>query len=426
VYNVPDTHLINPDHLARITGGRLHPPVSPARRLQWDSRQVTPGDLFVALPGARIHGREFAHAALEAGAALVLTDQAHPGALQVPDPSQALVQLGAALRRDFPGTVLAVGGNTGKTTAKECLSQGLDWPAPVGNLNNAPGLAQFFWGLLPAPGCVVELGIDRLGEMAELLTLSQPQAGLLTALGAEHLDGLGSLEQAIAEETQLLEAVPLRLASQQAAQYLNLPHLHTYGLEEGRFQAIQLQATPQNSRFTYAGHRVFLPQPGLGSVLGATAALAMAELLGLPLPPVIERLSHLRLPPGRMQRLERNGRIFLNDAYNATPLSVQTGLRYLQGLTGSRWAVLGPMAELGPQSAQYHLEVARMAAPLAPQLIFFGPLAPQQAQQAGGIALPHREAVAGYLAEHTRPGDLIYLKASRSVGLEAILPEEAP
>ena len=426
MYIESDTHLINPDLLAQITGGRLYPPVNPARRLQWDSRQVAPGDLFVALPGARVHGREFAQTALAAGAALVLTDQAHPGALQVADPSQALVQLGATLRRGFPGTVLAVGGNTGKTTAKECLSQGLGWPAPVGNLNNAPGLAQFFWGLSPAPGCVVELGIDRLGEMAELLALSQPQVGLLTALGAEHLEGLGSLEQAIAEETQLLEAVPLRLASQQAAQYLRLSQLHTYGLEEGQFQATQLQTQLQNSRFNYAGHQVFLPQPGLGSVLGATATLAMAELLGLPLPPIIERLSGLRLPPGRMQRIEQNGRTFLNDAYNATPLSVQTGLRYLQGLTGSRWAVLGPMAELGPQSVQYHLEVARIAAPLAPKLIFFGPLAPQQAQEAGGIALPHREAVAEYLAQHTHPGDLIYLKASRSVGLEAILPKEAP
>lgn len=419
--NASHTIPIEPERLAQLTGGRLHPPVQPACRLQWDSRRVGPGDLFVALPGARVHGRQFAQAALEAGAALVLTDQAHPGALQVDHPAQALLQLGAGLRREFPGMVLAVGGSTGKTTAKECLAQGLHWPAPAGNLNNAPGLAQFFWQLPPAAGCVVELGIDRPGEMAELLALSQPTAGLLTALGAEHLDGLGSLEQAIAEETQLLAAVPLRLASHQAAQYLSLPHLHTYGLGEGEFQATQLQTSLTGSRFIYRQQTVYLPHPGLGTVLGATASLAMAELLGQPVQPVIERLAHLQLPPGRMQRLERAGRIFLNDAYNATPQSVQTGLQYLQRLSGSRWAVLGPMAELGPNSAQYHLEMARLAAPLAPQLIFFGPLAAQQAQEAGGIALPDREAVARFLASHTQPGDLIYLKASRSVGLEAIL-----
>lgn len=422
-----DVHItpvreISPDWVAQVTQGRVHPPVKPALDLTWDSRKVKPGSAFIALPGTKVHGREFAQAALQAGAAFVLTDQAHPGAVQVADPARALLELGHALRKEFSGTVVGVGGSSGKTTTKEAIAQGLGWPAPEGNLNNAPGLAQFFFRLQPhAPGAVVELGIDRLGEMAELCYLAEPHLGVLTTLGAEHLEGLGTLENVIREETGLLASSPVRLASTQAAELVNLPGLKTYGIEAGDFRATDLELSLDSTRFRFNGERVYLPYPGFGPLLGALAALAVAELVGVALDPVIERLARLQLPFGRMERVHKGGLIFLNDAYNSNPLSVRAGLEFLSHLPGRKWLVLGEMRELGEESLAYHLEAARLAVSVSPDVVFVGKYAPAQAAKTGKVGLETLEEAKAYLKTHAQAGDLVYLKASRSIGLEQLL-----
>lgn len=411
----------SPEWVASVLEGRPHPPVAVAHDLTWDSRTVRPGAAFVALPGAKVHGREFALEALGRGAAFVITDQAHPGAIQVADPVLALRRLGLALRQRFGGPVVAVGGSSGKTTTKEALAQGLAWPAPQGNLNNAPGLAQFLWRLDPkAKGAVLELGIDRLGEMDELIEMTRPTLGLLSALGPEHLDGLGSFENVIREESRLLEATELRLCSQQAARWIRLPGLKTYGFEQADFQGADLELRSDSSRFRYAGRSVRVPYAGLGPALGALAALAVAEVLGEPLEGVIERLAHLRLPSGRMERLVRGGITILNDAYNANPVSVQAGLEYLKTQPGRKWLVLGEMKELGERSLEYHLEAARQAAAVSERRIFLGTHAQAQAQAVGGEVASSVEEVAELLSS-VEEGDLVYLKASRSVGLERLL-----
>ena len=135
---------------------------------------------------------------------------------------------------------------------------------------------------------------------------------------------------------------------------------------------------------------------------------------------VAERLAHLVLPPGRMERREKDGVVFLNDAYNANPLSVKAGLAWLALQPGRKWVVLGEMRELGEEALRLHLEVAQEAARLGLKPLYLGPYAKAQASLDGEAAEGLEEAV-GWLKERVQPGDLVYLKASRSVGLERIL-----
>ncbi|MDX2008274.1 MAG: Mur ligase family protein [Meiothermus sp.] len=416
--------VISPEWVASLTGGKVHKGALPATDIHWDSRKVGEGTAFIALPGARVHGREFGPSSFEKGAPFVITDGAHPGAIQVQRPEQALLALGRALRDGFIGTVLAVGGSSGKTTTKECIAQGLGWPAPEGNLNNAPGLTRFFWHLNPeVEGAVVELGIDRQLEMAELTYLAKPAIGVMTAIGVEHLDGLGNLDNVIREESWLLWVSPLKLASVQAAKHAPMSGLKTYGLEVGDFQARQVKFTLNDARFTYSDSRkaVYLPYPGIGPVLGATAALATAEMLGKSVSDTIERLANLKLPSGRMQKLELGGIHFINDAYNSNPLSFWSGMEYLKTQPANKWLVLGRMAELGSEAEEHHLEAARLAAEVSPNLVFVGPYAKAQQEIAGGYALETLEQAAAKLREVVKKGDLVYLKASRSVGMEKLL-----
>ncbi len=416
-----EPRVLRPDWVARLTGGKMHESTSPAQDLHWDSRKIAPGVAFFALPGATVHGREFGLQALQSGAPFVVSDQAHPGAVQVEKPERALLAVGRALRDGFGGTVLAVGGSSGKTTAKECLAQGLGWPAPEGNLNNTPGLTRFFFHLEPGEGCVVELGIDRLLEMAELTYLARPDFAVLTSVGVEHLEGLGNLENVIREESWLLQVSPLRLASLQAAGMVQIPKLKTYGIEAGDFRACEVEMGRESTRFRFEKSSITLPYPGVGPVMGALAALATTRMLGKPIGETIERLSTLTLPAGRMQWF-RLGRVdFIHDAYNSNPLSFQAGMEFLKTQPGRKWLVLGRMAELGPEALWYHLEAARLAATISPNLVFIGPFAKQQTAEAGGTAVETIEEAAQHLVHSVKPGDLVYLKASRSVGLERLL-----
>jgi len=425
---VHDTHgtlnrdfTLTPEWVAKLTGGKVHPGAKPATDLHWDSRKVGPGTAFFALPGAKAHGREYALGALEQGASFVVTDEALPGAVQVAKPEHALIAVGRALRDRFDGQVLAVGGSSGKTTTKECLARGLDWPAPEGNLNNAPGLARFFLHLENTQGTVVELGIDRLLEMAELTYMARPDFAVMTSIGVEHLDGLGNLENVVREESWLLQTSPLRLASMQAAETVNVPKLKTYGIEAGDFQAKNVQFTLETSRFSYGRHKVTLPYPGVGPTMGAVAALAAAEMLGKSVSDTAEHLAGLKLPSGRMERLERGEITFINDAYNSNPLSFKAGMEFLRTQPGNKWLVLGRMAELGDEAYRHHLEAAHMAALVSPNLIFVGDFAKDQVTEVGGIAVETIEEAAQELKDRVQSGDLVYLKASRSVGLERLL-----
>lgn len=415
---------MTPEWVAETTGGRLHPGGKPVHDLHWDSREVQPGSLFVALAGRNTHGRAFAGEALAKGAHLILSDQPGPATVEVRDTYRALLALGERLRKLFPGTVVAVGGSSGKTTTKEAIAQALGLPAPRGNQNTAPPLARFFLRLdSRAMGCVVELGVDRVGEMAELMGLARPHLSVLTALGEEHLSAFGSLEGVVREEAGLLQA-PQALVSQQAKGVLEAfglgKDLPTYGFGEATFKGHSLALLPRESRFRYGPFEVRVPYPGLGPALAALAALAVAEILGQDLGEAVERLAHLVLPPGRMEWRERKGVVFLNDAYNANPLSVKAGLVWLAAQPGRKWAVLGEMLELGEEALKLHLEVAEEAARLGLRPLYVGSHAKAQAAL-GGEAVETLEEALLWLKERVGPGDLVYLKASRGVGLERIL-----
>ncbi len=413
--------ILDPAWVAAQTGGSAGPEARPARDLVWDSRQVTPGAAFVALPGARTHGNAFLEEAASKGAAFLLTDRAHPRAVRVADPYRALLLLGRALRNRFSGPVIGVTGSVGKTSTKEAIAQGLGLAAPEGNLNTPPALARFFLRLTKAPGAVVELGIDRVGEMDDLLSLSHPDLGILTAVAPAHLEGLGSLETVAREKTKLLRGAPLALAEHGLAERLDLKVM-TYGFSDrARFSARDLHLGPEGTEFHYRGLRVWLPYPGRGVALAALAALAVAELLGQPVAEVADRLAELKLPPGRMELRKIGPYRVLFDAYNANPASLRAGLEALARQPGRKLAVIGEMKELGARAAEYHREAAVEAARVADRVLFVGAYAELMAKTTGGEAAASLEEARVKLRALLQPGDTVYLKASRALGFEALL-----
>jgi UDP-N-acetylmuramoyl-tripeptide--D-alanyl-D-alanine ligase len=416
-----------------------------------DSRRARPGDLFVALDGARTDGHRFLRDVQAAGAsgALVMPDcgdrpEGFP-CVVVPDTLAALAALARHHLGRLNARVVGVTGTVGKTTAKDMLAQVLGGPAHA--IHAAPASYNSECGLplaiLAAPASsrvlVLEYGVNAPGEMARLLNIARPHHACITALTPVHLEGMGDLATIVAEKLKLAATVPpdgVVWLPEQAAQLIPAgsrwagrtvrlgfgPHrdgLQILSRRPGAYRVV-LPRLGELNLPVYADHEVLL----------AAMATAVGFELGESAEDLRERLLELRRPEGRLT-VHRVGPVtVLDDAYNASPAAAEAALGVLKHWreAGRRIAVLGTMHELGADSEHWHRELGRQAAAAGVDLLFGvgsgGVWIAAEARAAGVDAsvADDAEAVTSLLAPVLRAADVVLLKASRAEGLERMLP----
>jgi UDP-N-acetylmuramoyl-tripeptide--D-alanyl-D-alanine ligase len=400
---------------------------------------LRPGVAFVALAGARGHGIDHAHAALAAGAPFLLSDRPHPRAVVVRDAHEALARLGRHARSTRRGAVVGVTGSVGKTTTKTLLGAALEAFTSPGNINTTAALACVLVDAWlhhdPRHTLVVELGIDRDGEMADLLDLVAPSHGVLTAIAEAHLAGIGDLADVAREKGRLIDAAP-------AGRYVGTsawPHLRDdqrrdakrVGLGEGAPGG----ALADGARRLHARLRrpdggetrvdVDLPGPGRPYAEAALLALQVALDLGIDPGAAAARIAAVRPEPHRLELHTVAALTLLDDAYNANPASMRAALEVLAALPQPHAAVIGDMRELGARSVGAHAELGRALVDAGLATVWFvGPESRAAYEAARG--LPERrhvadaDAVIGSLAELPDHGSLL-VKGSRSIGLERLV-----
>jgi len=447
------------EQLADVVGGDLSDGADGAtvvRGVTIDSRDVVPGDLFVALAGTRTDGHRFVVSALAAGAAGALVaaehlDDSAAAAVVVDDPGDALLALGAWVRDTVDPTVVAVTGSNGKTTTKDLTAAALRDRAVVanqGSFNNELGVPLTCCRLASDTEVLVsELGMRGAGQIAELAVLLRPSIGIVTSVAPVHLELLGTIEAIAEAKGELVEALepdgvavlaaddPLvtAMADRTAARVV------TFGRSAGAdFRASDVELDDAaRAHFVLDGpggrHDVVVPVPGIHNVGNALAALAAATAAGVELPAAVAGLRDARVSPWRLQLETIGGIRVLNDAYNANPTSVAAALRTLCALPteGRRWAVLGTMAEIGATSAGEHHRMGRVVAELGVDALVTvgdtaagiaeGANADDPAGRAQRWAVGDVEAAAGLLADHVGARDVVLVKASRSAGLERVV-----
>lgn len=432
-----------------------------------DSREVTPGGLFVALRGARVDGHHYLADAAGAGAVAALVTRHVPQAplaqIQVRDTTRALGDLARAvlsqLRTANPGPqVVAITGSVGKTSTKDLIAAQLEGLgeviAPVGSYNNEVGLPlTVLRANADTRVLVLEMGADAPGNLTYLASIAPPDLSLVLAVGRAHLGGFGSIEAVAEAKTELVTTTPAdgtvvlnaddpRVAAMASAS--PAATLVRFGQGEDadvRAADIRLDAEGRAQFVLAAGGRqaqVHLALIGAHHVTNALAAASVALQLGQPLEQVAQVLgTTFARSPHRMQvhRTEAGVKI-IDDAYNANPDSMRAALRALvqmtRGTGGRSVAVLGPMRELGPDSADEHRQVGVYAAqvgvdhllavegearPVADGALAAG-LDPQAAVRATGIT----EAVTS-LRRYLRSGDVVLVKASNGVQLWRVVSE---
>jgi UDP-N-acetylmuramoyl-tripeptide--D-alanyl-D-alanine ligase len=420
----------------------------PIARITTDTRSISAGDCFVALIGEKFDAHDFLREAVDRGAAAVVVSRPERTAgLDVPvfavrDTLTALGALGRYRRRAWNGTVIGVGGSNGKTTTKELiratLGATLTVHATTGNLNNLIGVPLTLLAMPDeAEVAVIEMGMNVPGEMARLRGIVEPDIAVMTSVSEEHLEGLGSLEGVMREESELFggAAIAIVPASQpeiaEAAKG-RAARIVSAGLEAGDVRATRWSAGADGvGEIEVDGVTFRPPARGAHNLRNAMLALAVARELGLSMEDAARGMARATFPAMRMEmgQIGKGRATLINDAYNASPASMRAAIDVLAGSGAGRQrvAVLGTLRELGAHAPRLHEEVAR-AALASPVEIVAGMGEIGEALRAVGASDPR--VVVGVdvdelwtvLEPRLAPDAVILLKASRGVKLERLVP----
>jgi UDP-N-acetylmuramoyl-tripeptide--D-alanyl-D-alanine ligase len=444
--------------VTRGTLGRADPTVRVTGSVEFDSRRVTPGGLFVAFAGEHEDGHDHAAAAIDAGAvAAVVTRRVAVPHVLVGDGLAAMAALATEVARHLSATVIGITGSSGKTSTKDLVAALLErigpTIAPPGSFNNELGHP---YTVLRADTStrflVLETSARGIGHVRALTRIAPPRIGVVLNVGSAHLGEFGSRDAIATAKAELVEALPAATDGGVAVLNADDPlvagmanrtraRVVTVGESAGADVRAHRVRLDDLGRATFrltapAGTAmVTLPLVGGHHVGNALAAAAVALECGLSVPAIAEALSTAGpRSRWRMELVERaDGVVVINDAYNANPESVRAALKTLAAIGRARpartVAVLGEMAELGADAAVEHDAIGRLAVRLdISRLIAVGAAARPMAHGAAlegswdgeSTWVADSDAALILLQHELRPGDVVLVKASRAASLERV------
>ncbi len=417
-----------------------------------DTRTLQPGDIFVAIKGEARDGHDFVSEAFNKGASAAIVEEKYPGTeknlMHVPDTLRALQDLAHEHLMKMHAKRVALTGSSGKTTTRDLIAAALRACvgeeavfASSGNLNNHLGVPLMALCVRPEHKiAVLEMGMNHLGEIARLAEIVRPQIGLVTNMGMAHAGNVGGPEGVAKAKAELFEALGyngIGVVNADDPRCVREADAKVKGrrISFGQAQTADVRVLDyQKPTFGYAGKVVSPKFPLLGAhnVQNAAGALAVAVALGLDFETAANGLSNVEAYKGRLvPKTLASGVTLLDDTYNANPDSMEAGLKVLMSLPGARHiAVLGEMGELGDLAEGKHRALGAVCAQKNVDLFFAcGPQAKHYGEGAFEAGLAHEKfiwapdsaALASLVREKLHPGDVVWVKGSRSTKMERVV-----
>lgn len=420
-----------------------------------DTRTIEDGAVFVALRGENSDGHNYLKSAVEKGAVCCIANKNADLPNDIPlilvkDTGQALLDLSAAYRREFDIPVIAVTGSVGKTSTRAMLAGVLSQKYKVlctdGNLNNEIGVPHTLFRLSREHQiAVIEMGMNHFGELSRITAAAKPSAAVITNVGEAHIENLGSREGILKAKLEVLEGI-----AHGGIVILNGDNDMLWGINgmldyETMYFGIQnpkcdivaenVRTYPESSEFTFKAdggeHRVIIGVAGVHHIYNALTAILVGMQYNVPIDDIICGIREF-VPVGMRQATVRlGGCTLIKDCYNANPTSMRSGLEVLSLKTDAkrRVACLGDMMELGTISEKAHREIGRLISEFNVDcLITVGErakLIAEGASLAGMSAenihsFENNSQLCDNIMDILKDGDVILLKASRSMKLEEI------
>jgi UDP-N-acetylmuramoyl-tripeptide--D-alanyl-D-alanine ligase len=423
--------------------------------VEYDSRRVAPGGLFLALPGEHVDGHDYVAGAIERGAvAALVTRPVDAPRIEVADGIAAITALAAAVARQLPAEVVGITGSSGKTSTKDMLAavlpRGGPTIAPAGSANNELGHP---YTVLQADAAtrflVLELGARGIGHIRHLARIAPPRIGVVLNIGTAHLGEFGTREAIAQAKGELVEELPpdgvavlnaddplvRAMATRTRARVVTFGQADEADVRADAVTVNDLGRAAFTIHTGDASARIGLRLVGAHQVANALAATAAGLAAGLDLDEIADALT-AAVPASRwrMELTERaDGVLVINDAYNANPESMRAALTALASIARARgarsFAVLGPMAELGPSGPDEHDAIGRLAAQLAVSRVIAVGAAARAIERGAALEgsgngeagwVPDADAAVAALRAELRAGDVVLVKASRAASLERV------
>ena len=427
---------------------------SPVTLVTTDSREVCPGCIFVAFPGEKFDGHDFAAKALENGALCVVLNHPVEGVPEeksviCPDSYHAMMVMGANYRSQYHPKMVGVTGSVGKTTTKQMTYAALagfgETIKTEGNQNNELGMPRTLMRLESSTEyAVIEMGMSHAGEIDRLARAARPDVGIITCIGVSHIGNLGSQENICKAKLEICNGLPegAPLVLNYDDKFLRAAKLPAHvkpvwfslADENADVCALSIRQEEDGMSFVLEDQEegtfvVKIPAMGKHNVANALAAYCAATRLGCDPRGVIKGLSNFEQTGRRQKVVDSKGVTVIEDCYNANPDSMKAALAMFKEYPCKRrFALLGDMLELGGMSAPAHEELGRQAAEAGlTALVTYGPEAARTAKAAkdAGLAdVVHAEdyqQAADALLARMAPGDALLVKASRGMALEKAL-----
>jgi len=419
-----------------------------------DSRTAKPGDLFVAVRGESHDGHDYLAAAAEAGCIAAIVDREIEmteelsrlfggGLMGVEDTRKGLGELAGYYRRHLPATVVAVTGSNGKTTVKRMihhiLAQRLTGQASPKSFNNDIGVPLTLLSVNPGDDYVIcEIGTNAVGEVLDLSRIAQPDIAVITQVSAAHLEGLGSIDRVAVEKASLLAPLAsdgiavVRGDNEPLARALTSydSRMIRFGIgDECQLRLTDYELTETGQRFQVNDRSwVELPLLGRHNAVNALAAMAVAQRFGFDQEEAAAALADFSGVEMRLEPIDMGPVRVINDAYNANPSSMEAALEVVCDLPAHRRVlVLGDMRELGPKAEQFHEALGQLIASGPADIVIgvgdLGAIVAREASVGGAqtATFPTASDAGAHIADMLEEGDLVLLKGSRSMGLDALL-----
>ncbi len=420
-----------------------------------DSRKVAKDNLFIPLIGEKFDGHDYIEHCFEAGASICLTQKEIPerkncSAVMVKDTAKALRDIAAWHRNKFDIPVVGITGSVGKTSTKDMvacvLSKKYDVLKTQGNFNNEIGLPLTLLNLEPGhEAAVIEMGMSGFGEISRLTAVAQPKVAVITNIGVSHIEKLGSQQGILKAKLEILEGLkpdglvvlngddPLLREQKGKLDFRTV----FYGMDKATdycaesYDSLGEEGTSFSVTINNSLYKVKVPVPGVHNVYNALAAIAVGIEMKIPVETIIDGIAEYS--PGNMRQniISHKGMKIINDAYNASPQSMQAAINVLEELSAkSRGiAVLGDMLEMGAMSGELHYSVGEfIKEKKISYLITVGKESKNISEavadsENNSIKLYHFDNnpdALNFLQNTVKQGDYILIKGSRGMKMEQI------
>lgn len=444
--------------IAEACGGRLVREGSSGyiTGIKHDSREVLPGEMFVAIKGENQDGHKYIPQVAEKGCAAVLVScedecpaDADLSVILVDDTIEAMGKIATWYLDSLNIRRAAVTGSVGKTSTRDMiwyvLSEKYNCGRNLKNYNNNIGLPiSIFQFDENTEAAVLEMGMDAFGEIEYLSSIVKPEIGVITNIGIAHMEKLGSREGIFRAKMEITKNIlpeseggtlvfagddEFLTKERTAGDYgqvevgtgekadLRISNVRDHGIEGISFD-VEYEENGRKEKT-----HVELPAAGAHNAANAAIALAVGRQLGVSVEEGVKGLRKTELTGSRLRKIEGKNVTIIDDTYNANPFSMKSALDVLAGSEAARRvAVLGDMFELGADEKELHRSVGEHAKAIGiDELITIGNLAENIAEGGNGRHFRDKEAFIEVLGEYIRPGDLVLVKASRGMHLEEIV-----